>query len=288
MSRPDEDEISVLNLESSPDREACQEMQPLPRGTGPDALDRVPNTSRVESFAKLDQSLLAGVGTRWDADDAPAGNDEKVQQPKVEAGPSAASTNIVAAPGDHKEQAPESPILTSAVQIREWKVEDVALRETLGSPYAGLLEKWRGLNLGIDGERQGASDGEGADAGYLMTNSSILGTEFETTPRLLYNTAGNDGGAYITCGQEALEGDFPSFGDQSSSTNLYLYDSQGSSGRYSNPFGNSVENAAVGSPTDDSPSGQSRTFDCPFRKWNPKGNNCITQALGFKDPARVK
>lgn len=293
ISRPDEDEISVLNLESSPDLELCQEMRPLPRGAGQDALDRVSNTLRVESFARLDQSLLAGIGTRWDAEDAPAGNDKKLQQPKVESGPSTARTIIVTAPGDHKEQAPESLVLTSAVQIRECEVEDVSPRENLGSPYVGLLEKWRGLNLGADCEGQGASDGEDADAGYLMSNSPIFGTEFETTPRLLYNTTGDSGRAYITYGQEAVEGDFQSFGDQFSSANLYLHNSfgeldasQGSSGWYSNPSGNSVENAVVGSSTDDPSSGQSRTLDCPFRKRNPKGNNCIKQ--GFKNATKLK
>lgn len=292
-SRPDEDEISEPNLESTPDREAYQEMQPLPRGTGQGALDWVPNTSRVKSFAKLDQSLLAGLGTRWDEDNAPAGNDEKVQQPKVEPGPSAASTNIVVVPGDHKEQAPESPILTSAVQITDRKVEDVAPREILRSPYAGLVEKLTGLNLGANGERQGASDRKYTDAGYLMSNSLILGTEFESTPRLLYKAAGDDGRTYVPCGQEAPEGDFQSFGDQSSSANFYSYgsfedldNSQGYSGSYLGFFGNSVENAAAGPPTDDPPSRQSRTLDCPFRKRNPKGNNCITH--GFKDAEKLK
>jgi len=288
-----DDEISVLSLESSPNLEVCQEVQPLPRGAGQDALDRAPNTSRVESFPRLDQSLLAGIGMRWEAEDASAGNDKKFQQPKVEFEPSTPTSIVVTAPGDHKEQAPEIVVPTPAVQIRDCEVEDASPQENLGSPYEGLLEKWRGLNLGSECEGQGASDAEDADARYLMSNSPIYGTEFGTTARLSHNTTGGSTRAYDTSGQEPVEGDFQSFGNQFSRANLYQHngfaESHASRGPLSwcpNPSGNSPENAVVGSSIDDPSLGRSRTLDCPFRKRNPRGNNCIKQ--GFKNAAKLK
>ena len=293
-SPPDEDEISVLNLESSTDLEVFQEMQPLPRGAGQDTLDQVLNTSRVESYPKLDQSLF-GIGA-WGAGGALADSDKKSQQPKVESGPSTPTAIVVTAPGDHKEQAPGILVPTSDEQIRECEGEDVSPQENLGSPCIGLIEKWEGLNLGSKHEGQGTSDGKDANAGYVMNNLPIFGTWFDievgTAPRLSYSTTEGSATAYITCGQEPVEGHQP-FGDQFPSANLYqnngfgeLDASRGPSGWYSNPSGNNLENAVFGSSIDNSSSGRPLTLDCPFRKRNPMGNNCIRQ--GFEGAAKLR
>ena len=291
-TQPDEDEISVQNLEPSVDHEGRQGMQLLPRGTGQGALDRTSNPPRVESFSELNLDLLVGVGT-WDADDARVSNNKKIHLAKVEVGLCAASARTKTTPSDYKNQPPESLIFTSAAEIRERKVEDVTPREALGSTHTRLLEQLRCLDLGIDNKHQGAYDKADADTAFVMSNSPIFGTEFETTARTLYNTAGNSRGAYGNYEQEAMEGESQSFGHQSSGANLYpgssfgeLSASPGSSGWNFNPGDDSVVNVAVNSPQDSSLE-QSRTLDCPFRKRNPKGNNCMP-ARGFKDAAKLK